>query len=171
MISGVKLVIMPNDQEEQLKNILITEQNHPVNFEIEKKHEEEKNNTVEFSKEQPEQKVEKPKFQLPKSLRRQIVIPTRQDPQIQQIEKILEHDLGDAYSRLSPIAKQEFKLRGEEAAQKINELLKATHVKVKKILKLITEWLKLLPGINRFFLEQEAKIKTDQILSIKQKKL
>jgi hypothetical protein len=35
---------------------------------------------------------------------------------------------------------------------------------VKKILALIRDWLKLIPGVNRFFLEQEAKIKTDKIL-------
>jgi hypothetical protein len=29
------------------------------------------------------------------------------------------------------------------------------------------QWLKLLPGVNRFFLEQEAKIKTDRIIHLK----
>lgn len=95
-----------------------------------------------------------------------VPIPSPRDPVAVRIEKILEDGVGDAYNRLSPIAKQEFKLKGEQTAIKIRELLKSTHVKVKKIFQLILEWLKLLPGINRFFLEQEAKIKTDRIISL-----
>ncbi|MFH1790279.1 MAG: hypothetical protein ABH832_04415 [bacterium] len=91
----------------------------------------------------------------------------KQDETTQKIEKIMEEGLGDAYSRLSPIAKQEFKLKGEQTAIKISQVLKSTHVTVKKILKLIIEWLRMLPGINKFFLEQEAKIKTDKILALK----
>lgn len=103
-----------------------------------------------------------------KSFRRPAMkaIPVMSDPLTQKIEKILEENVSDAYSRLSPIAQQEFKLKGEIASQKISELLKTTHIKVKKIFQLVLEWLKLLPGINRFFLEQEAKIKTDQIIAL-----
>ena len=36
----------------------------------------------------------------------------------------------------------------------------------RKILKLIRSWLKLIPGVNKFFLEQEAKIKTDKIVDL-----
>jgi len=94
-------------------------------------------------------------------------IPAAKDVAVIKIEKIMEEDLGDIYQTLSPIAKQEFKIKGEEAAGKIWELMRTTHVKAKKIFQLIVQWLKFLPGINKFFLEQEAKIKTDKILSIK----
>jgi hypothetical protein len=94
-------------------------------------------------------------------------LPKFQDPVTQKIEKILEENVGDAYARLSPIAREEFKLKGEETANKITELLRSTHVKVKQIFKLIFAWLRMLPGINHFFLEQEAKIKTDRILELK----
>lgn len=94
-----------------------------------------------------------------------LVLPSH-DPLTLRVEKILEENVGEAYSRLSPIAQQEFKLKGEVTAQKIAELLKATHVKVKKIFSLILEWLRMLPGVNRFFLEQEAKIKTDRIMAL-----
>ncbi len=93
-------------------------------------------------------------------------LPQIQDPTVIKIEKILESGLGDQYVKLSPIAKQEFKIKGEETAIKIKELLKDTHIKVKKILLLIIEWLKILPGINQFFLEQEAKIKTDNLIEL-----
>ncbi len=105
---------------------------------------------------------------LPKILRRTLPsLPATKDEITIKIEKIMEDELGDAYSRLSPIAKQEFKIKGEIAAEKIRDLLRATHVKAKKILRLLIEWLKLLPGINKFFLEQEAKIKTDRIVALK----
>lgn len=94
-------------------------------------------------------------------------MPQVRDELTVKIEKILEDGLNDPYQRLSPIAKQEFKIKGEQTALKIRDLLKSTHVKIKKILKLILEWLRILPGVNRFFLEQEAKIKADKILALK----
>lgn len=93
-------------------------------------------------------------------------IPQVRDEVTVRIEKILEDRVGDAYNRLSPVAKQEFKIKGEETARQIRELLSSTHIKVKKIFRLILEWLKMLPGVNRFFLEQEAKIKTDRLLAL-----
>ena len=101
---------------------------------------------------------------------KQMAIPQMRDEVTLKIEKIMEDGIGDAFGRLSPVAQQEFKLRGEETARTIRELLNSTHVKVKKIFQLILEWLKMLPGINHFFLEQEAKIKTDRILAVKKNK-
>ena len=43
-------------------------------------------------------------------------------------------------------------------------MVSAAKVHSKKILKAIVGWLKMIPGVNKFFLEQEAKIKTDKIL-------
>ena len=63
-----------------------------------------------------------------------------------------------------------FKKKGEETAGKIKELLKSFKDKTKEIVKLIKSWLKMLPGVNKFFIEQEAKIKTDKILNIKNPK-
>lgn len=99
-----------------------------------------------------------------------VTLPATRDPVVLKIEKIMESGVGDAYNRLSPIAKQEFKIKGEQTAIKISNLLKSTHIKVKKIFQLIMEWLKLLPGVNHFFLEQEAKIKTDRIIGLHQPK-
>ncbi len=96
-------------------------------------------------------------------------IPQVQDEVAIKIEKILEIGIAEEYSKLSPIAKQEFKIKGEETTAKIRELLLSTHVKVKKIFYLIIEWLRILPGMNKFFIEQEAKIKTDLILELHKK--
>jgi len=94
-------------------------------------------------------------------------IPQVRDEMTLKIEKILEEGLDESFQRLSPIAKQEFKLKGELTALKIRDLMKSTRVKFKKIIKLILEWLRILPGVNRFFLEQEAKIKADKIFALK----
>ncbi len=112
----------------------------------------------------------KKSFALPSLRRPKKAIPQVQDEVTLKIERVLEEGLSDSFQRLSPIAQQEFKIKGEETAIKIRELLSSTHVKVKKVLAYILEWLKLLPGVNRFFLEQEAKIKADRILQIMERK-
>ncbi len=93
-------------------------------------------------------------------------IPSARDPFIIQIEKIMEEDLGDVFIALTPVQKQQFKIKGEETAKKIQHILKTTKVNLGKIIKLIFEWLKILPGVNRFFLEQEAKIKAEKIITL-----
>jgi len=106
-------------------------------------------------------KLKRPKKQKPTT------IPQVRDELTVKVEKIMEEGLADAYKELNPIEREEFKIKGEQTALQIRELLKATHVKIKKIFRLLFEWLKLLPGINRFFLEQEAKIKADKIMTLK----
>lgn len=83
------------------------------------------------------------------------------------IDRILSEGLEDIFINLPPTEQQKFKASGEETVLKINKLLEDTKVKVKKIIYLIRRWLATLPGINRFFLEQEAKIKADRILRLK----
>ena len=105
-------------------------------------------------------KLRRPKKQKPTT------IPQIRDEVTVKVEKIMEEGMADAFKELNPIERQEFKIKGEETALQIRELLKATHIKIKKIFRLLFEWLKMLPGINRFYLEQEAKIKADKIISL-----
>lgn len=90
--------------------------------------------------------------------------PVVKDEVTQEIESILSEDLTDLFLKMNPEQQEEFRAKGEETASKIRVLLSSAKVGVKKILGLITEWLKFIPGVNKFFLEQEAKIKTDKIL-------
>lgn len=90
------------------------------------------------------------------------------DEELSKIEDVLEEDLEDVYFKMSPEKQAEFQKAGEVTASKISVVLKDTHVKIKKILELIRNWLKIVPGINKFFLEQEVKIKTDKILEMKE---
>jgi len=83
-----------------------------------------------------------------------------------EIEKTLESGLEDIYINMPQEKRSEFKRAGEETARKINKLLEQTRVKARKIVNLIKRWLSLIPGINKFFLEQEAKIKTDKIMKL-----
>lgn len=84
-----------------------------------------------------------------------------------EIEAILEQDLGDVYFKMEPELQPKFKVEGEKTAAAIEKVLAKTKVKTKKIFKLILNWLKMIPGVNKFFIRQEAKIKTDKIMSLK----
>jgi len=96
------------------------------------------------------------------------ISPAVKDPLAEQIENILEDGLSEAYLSLSAEKKQEFKMVGEATAKKITLLLQEAKVKISQIFLLIIRWLKVIPGVNKFFLEQEAKIKTDRIIKLNQ---
>lgn len=85
------------------------------------------------------------------------------------IDNILAEGLNDIYLKMKPADQAVFKKKGEETVAKISELLNQTKVKISKIVDLIRRWLKLIPGVNKFFLEQEAKIKADKIVRLKDK--
>jgi hypothetical protein len=42
-------------------------------------------------------------------------------------------------------------------------------VQARKLLTLIRRWLVLIPGVNKFFLEKEAKIKVEKIVNLAEK--
>lgn len=90
--------------------------------------------------------------------------PSTVDPDILGIEGILASGLDGFFGHLSPDQQQRFKTDGESTAVKIREALHKQGTKIKDIVRLIINWLKGLPGINTFFLEQEAKIKADAIV-------
>ncbi len=95
-----------------------------------------------------------------------------QDWQKQQaaaIDSILSEGLNEVFLKMNPAEQAVFKKTGEETVVKISKLLMETKVKVNKIVDLIRKWLKLIPGVNKFFLEQEVKIKADKIMRIKNK--
>lgn len=86
------------------------------------------------------------------------------DKLLNDIESVMQEDLKELYKQLPPERRQAFKTRGEHVAQAVRTLALNAHANAKKIFQLLFGWLKMLPGVNRFFLEQEAKIKTDKIL-------
>jgi len=98
--------------------------------------------------------------------------PTPQPPGVisplqQQVEQVLEQGLEGLYRDLTPQQQIDFKVRGETVARQLAVLLQQVKVKVSQVLKLIREWLMSIPGINRYFVEQEAKIKADKLLRLR----
>ncbi|KKR07914.1 MAG: hypothetical protein UT32_C0005G0013 [Parcubacteria group bacterium GW2011_GWC2_39_14] len=83
------------------------------------------------------------------------------------IEKILAEGLEDLYKKLPDNRKMEFKQKGEEAASTIEKLMQSAKVHMKKVIGVIRDWLLMIPGVNKFFLEQEIKIKADKLLDYK----
>ncbi len=87
-----------------------------------------------------------------------------------KVEGILSDGLADLYSNLPDNRKDEFKQKGEETASQIVILLQSAKVKVGKMMNLINGWLTMIPGVNKFFLEQDSKIKADRLLEYKKDK-
>lgn len=99
------------------------------------------------------------------------VLPPVVDPLLEarrkQVESILSDNLAEVYQGLTREQQLNFKTVGEKTAAQINTLLSETRVKVNKIINLIKFWLSYLPGMNKYFLEKEAKIKADAIIQLK----
>lgn len=91
--------------------------------------------------------------------------PTK-DPAVRAVEAVLEEDLGDAFKKMNPDVQQKFRKEGERVTATIVEMMRNAKLNTRLVLKLIVDWLKMIPGVNHFFLTQEAKIKTDRILKL-----
>ncbi|MFA6410233.1 MAG: hypothetical protein WCW26_01500 [Candidatus Buchananbacteria bacterium] len=115
------------------------------------------------------QESEKPKKRFPLQKPAEPLVPVvlPKSETLVKIEKILEEDLQDAYFKMEPKVQEKFKTEGEKTAAKIEKIMQQTKIKAKDIFKLIFQWLKIIPGVNKFFIKQEAKIKTDKIIKIK----
>lgn len=92
--------------------------------------------------------------------------PIALDPIQKEVEFVLSENIAEIFKTLSAAQKAHFKKTGEDIAMRITAMIKSGIIQVKKILQLIREWLTIIPGVNNFFLEQEAKIKTDKIQEI-----
>lgn len=82
------------------------------------------------------------------------------------VERVMEADLRELYLTMTPAERQVFKKKGEETAREITSLIEKTKLNLNKIIKLLFNWLRLIPKVNSFFIEQEAKLKADQLLKL-----
>ena len=87
------------------------------------------------------------------------------DPVLKSVEDILSDGLMDLYATFPEDRKAAFRKKGEQLAYTLRDLIVKGKQKALDVLRLIRAWLHTVPGINAFFLEQEAKIKTDRILA------
>ena len=99
------------------------------------------------------------------------VMPAQTPELVREVEHVLAQGLDETYRQLDPATQVKFKLAGEETATKISVLLGDVKDQTKKILQLIIVWLRIIPGVNQYFLEQEAKIKADKLLRLKTPRL
>lgn len=91
-------------------------------------------------------------------------VPAPKDQMQVDVERILSDRLGEIYNQLPEDKRAEFKAKGEEVSAKIRTMIVTAKVKAHQVLKLIAAWLGIIPHVNVYFLQQEAKIKLDHIL-------
>lgn len=120
----------------------------------------------------PEQQVEPPTPVLPPSPAPGVgaLVGASKDADLAAIESILSDGLGELYGGMNSRAQEKFRVRGEETASKIQQLITRAKVQARKVAALIRGWLAMIPGVSYFFLEQETKIKTDRIMEYSEKR-
>ncbi len=89
------------------------------------------------------------------------------DQLIKSIEGAMADGLDDAYQAMEPVTQQKFKRVGEETAGAIEKLLEQSKIQIKKIVTLLLRWLRIIPRVNPYYIEQQAKIKADAIVALK----
>lgn len=99
------------------------------------------------------------------------VVQSKADQQLvlEKVEKILAEDMDKIFLSLDVKQQVDFKKRGEEISLKIVKLLQKSSVSFNKIVNLVISWLRIIPNVNKFYLEQEAKIKADRIMRLTRK--
>lgn len=85
------------------------------------------------------------------------------------IEDVMAQGLQEVYLGLSDDDRRLVKQEGEKVAGVIASLFETGKAAAKKVLSLLREWLEKIPGVNKYFLEQESKIKTDKIMALSKK--
>lgn len=85
------------------------------------------------------------------------------EPLLIEVEEVLTENIADIYKQLPEQKKALFRRTGEQVAAQITQMMKSGIMQIKKVLGWIRTWLMIIPGVNQFFLEQEAKIKSDKI--------
>lgn len=121
----------------------------------------------------PEQAVEDEQSRrqyAPPPIQEEVVAPLVKDEEVQRVESILSDHLEEIFMQMNPEQQAAFQKKGEETATAIAKLMQDVKMKVKNVLDLIRDWLKMIPGVNKFFLEQEAKIKADRIIALHEQK-
>jgi len=94
------------------------------------------------------------------------VLPIQKSPLLLEIESIMEENLREIYQNMPDELKLRFNSEGEKTAGEIKNLMQSLKATTKKLIDILKKWLLIIPGINKFFLEQEAKIKADKIMAI-----
>lgn len=87
-----------------------------------------------------------------------------------EIEQVLSDGLVPMYQGMTAQEQARFRRTGEETAGAIEQLLGTFKATAKIVYQLIRAWLLLIPRVNKYFLEQETKLKTDRIMELQRQK-
>ncbi len=79
------------------------------------------------------------------------------------VETLLSENLGELYTSLPEKDRLAFKTKGEETAIAIATMIETGKFVIEKVMELIRSWLRIVTGINVYFVEQEVKIKADRV--------
>lgn len=88
------------------------------------------------------------------------------DQLVKGVEAAMADGLEGAYEAMDPATQLRFKQTGEATATAISKILQQSKIQVKKIVTLLLRWLRIIPGVNPYYLEQQAKIKADAIVAL-----
>ncbi len=89
---------------------------------------------------------------------------------LEGVENILSKGLDDVFLSMDQATQSTFKTRGEETAKEITTILQKAKFKVREIIDSIFKWLRIIPQVNKYYIEQEAKIKADAIMELHKNK-
>lgn len=164
--------IMPEDlskkiEQERIKIEKPSLTDNDFSAEIEKIESSIEREVLNFEQEESAKPIEKQGEAFKKISKTPKPVSNEEKEREKKIEEILSDGLNDVFLGMSPKKQKEFKEEGERTISHINKLLSKTKINVEKIINLIKRWLSVIPKVNRFFLEQEAKIKTDKIIKLK----
>ncbi len=107
-----------------------------------------------------------PAAPAPAAAKRPEAPPDPKDKYRIRVERALEQNLWDLYFALPPGAREKFKTEGEAAAADLRVAIEKKSVRPNAVLHAVHRWLRSIPKVNPYFLEQEAKIKTDKIMDL-----
>lgn len=133
---------------------------------------------TELQAEQQENNAKNRESQLPKRSQTSIAqpnqsqqtqnVPVQKSAVYKKIETILEEDVEEMFAHMDQATQILFEQKGEEAISKIEQLIATTKATARNLYKIIRNWLKIIPGVNKFFLEQASKLKTDKLIKLAQ---
>ncbi len=87
----------------------------------------------------------------------------------QEIEEVLSEGLSELYQTMTPQEQEQFRKKGELAATSIEQMVTSFKATAKKVIEVIRGWLSTIPRVNKYFLEQESKLKTDEIMKLQRR--
>ncbi|MBI2482608.1 hypothetical protein HYV74_00335 [Candidatus Uhrbacteria bacterium] len=95
----------------------------------------------------------------------------QKSPLREEIEQALADDrLRKLYLHLAPAVQASFREAALRLAERIERMLASGKLDIHDLHEGITNWLRVIPNVNRWFLLQEAKVKTDAILVLQAKR-